>query len=42
VINNAAAKRSFFCKGQGKLLLINAKGQFSQAHANSFPNTPSS
>lgn len=33
VINNA--KGSFFFKGRGKLLLINAKGQFSQTQTNS-------
>lgn len=32
VINNAVAKGSFSCKGQGKLLLVHAKGQFSQTH----------
>lgn len=32
MIKNAVAKGSFFFKGQEKLLLINAKGQFSQTH----------
>lgn len=32
VINNAVAKGSFSCKGQGRLLLVHAKGQFSQTH----------
>lgn len=40
VINNAVPKGSFFFKGQGKLLLIIAKGQFSQIHTNRFLTHP--